>query len=83
MQGKLHPSEFKHGKHKHRDLPQDPMFAGKSMRDIIAMLDRGELDGDRFVPFDSKTQHLQRPSLDRQVDMIKEESAKASGSRFA
>jgi hypothetical protein len=50
LKGKVHPSEFDHKRHRLGDLPIDPFYDGKSIRDILAMRNRGELDDDRFVP---------------------------------
>lgn len=47
LRGKLHPSEFDHKKHKAADLPADPLFAGKTIGQIMAMKERGELDRDK------------------------------------
>ena len=49
LQGKLHPLEFDHSKHTFRDLPEDPLFKGKTMYDIIKMRERGALNGERFI----------------------------------
>ena len=48
--GKVHPRDFVHGRHLTADLPEDPLFAGKTIREILLMRNSGLLEHDRFGP---------------------------------
>jgi hypothetical protein len=50
LQGRLHPDDFDYTKHSHADLPADPLFSGKTIAEVMAMKQSGELDSDVFVP---------------------------------
>jgi hypothetical protein len=47
--GKLAPSEFDFQHHTAADLPEDPLFRGKSYADVIRMRNQGELDHERAL----------------------------------
>jgi hypothetical protein len=49
LQGKIHPSQYDYKRHTAKDLPVDPLLAGKTGMEIIAMLRDGKLAGEAFM----------------------------------
>jgi hypothetical protein len=50
--GSKHPQDFVPCKDEEDNLPADPLFVNKSIKEILAMRERGELCSDTFVPAD-------------------------------
>jgi hypothetical protein len=58
--GKLALSEFDFERHTAADLPEDPLFSGKSYADVIRMRNQGELDHDRALSRASLLEHIRQ-----------------------
>lgn len=54
LNGKVHPLIFDPRKHSARELPQDPFWQDKSLRDMLKAFDNGEYDHIRFVSMSTK-----------------------------
>ncbi len=63
LQGKKHPMEFVHGVHTAADLPTDPLFKGKTLKRVLAMLDSGQFEGERFVSLRDRRQGQAIPQV--------------------
>jgi hypothetical protein len=52
LEGSKHPVDFDPRKDNPDDLPPDPLFFNKSVKEILTMREKGYLFGDSFVPAD-------------------------------